>query len=315
MDQVEPKKKINPKRIKHYINALALACKKTAEKRQLKSQISKKLLELKEVAMHKDSSKSDLYGHIKELETQLSKVLKDEKELITEQREEHNMINLLKEKIEELNNRVEQINSPSKTRKNNLDLEKNTIDINKIENKILEKIEVRESKFQKKVDEIDDIRAELTNLEKTHSRLASSGSHPEEHINKLKEIINSHKAAINEIEKSKIKAIPKLELKIPHDVNKKVKKITKKKLATKSSNKKQTIKQKPTVLKSKSSIKSNIITKPNSTTKPKLPQISNPTTKIKSSKKTTSTIKVNSKKIEINTTTKTNSTKKSTAKK
>ena len=195
----EKGKKINPDSLRRYIRALALASKKHEQRKAAKKEIIKQLENLKQVTGDKKATKDQIFDVVSVLEEKLGKVIQDEKSLLEEQNQERKLIAELKTKVDKLNSKLQTV---EKVHKEKLGVQEEARQarlrrLDEIEQKIkLKQKQEEEAKSKGREIEVAQIEAQLEILEKKHDELTKSGQHPDYHLQKLRQIIDTHKKSL-----------------------------------------------------------------------------------------------------------------------
>lgn len=200
--------KLNPEKIKRFMAALAASTKKIEQKSAARNDIKKQIDIIKKLSFDKRSTKLQMEYALNNLEEKIMQVVKDEKTLLDEQKEETKMLFELRKKIDELNNRLQQVEgggaeqAQEKGQEQGQDSAKDEDGrrMKEIEEKINQK-QIGDVGANKNVreEEIKNIAAQLAMLEKKHAELARSGEHPASALLKLKEIIETHKKSLGKL--------------------------------------------------------------------------------------------------------------------
>ncbi len=212
-------KEVHPGKLKQFMSHLSVAAIKAESRSVKKEQVKGRLDKIRTVALNKRSTKDMIEGELSDFESVIHEMIHDEQKILDQQRIETRQITELKSMVETLSRKLIGVGRDYASELEEKDDkilelrealsaanikisesgEERKQKIKDIERKIKQSPKAGmkpDSKIGPVLDSADDIAKHLKTLEDRHEELKKSGNHSKMDLDRVKQLIDKHKAAI-----------------------------------------------------------------------------------------------------------------------
>lgn len=203
---------ISPARLKQFVSHLALASVKQEQKQASKRKIEEHITELQKLSLNKRSTKKEILDSINSLKDTVSAVIRDERQILTEQKTETRVINELKTQVAGMNDKLIHIGKEYAEELEDRDRQilelKETVARLRIEmgekTGRQDKVTAIEQKVKnvtvkQKNQLITELERQVKSLETRHKQLQRSGKHKKADLDRVKQMLTAHKKKISSL--------------------------------------------------------------------------------------------------------------------
>jgi chromosome segregation ATPase len=213
------KEELHPERLRRFVRHLSAAAVRAQERAAKKHEVRQRLEKMKSVSLNKRSTKQMIESEFGDFESTVHDIIKDEEKILEEQRRETKQISELKRMVEELSRKLIDIGREyakeldEKDRKI-LELrealahahikisesgEERKAKIDEIERKLKQRQAVQRP--QSRIEALSEVESHLSSLEQRHAELKKKGKHSKKDLDRIKQMIESHKDKIRKLKR------------------------------------------------------------------------------------------------------------------